>query len=98
MANPKYEPRSLKEVLSEFSQQKGVRKGMNRVRIEQVWKESMGQYVNRYTRSLRLEGQTLVIEISNATLKQEMQYAHETILEKLNSALEQAPIKKIILR
>ena len=98
MANPKYEPRSLKEVLSEFSQQKGVRKGMDRVRVEQVWKESMGQYVNRYTRSLRLEGRTLVVEISNATLKQEMQYALEAILEKLNTALEQAPIKKIILR
>ena len=98
MANPKYEPRSLKEVLSEFSQQKGVRKGMDRVRVEQVWKESMGQYVNRYTRSLRLEGRTLVVEISNSTLKQEMQFALEAILEKLNTALEQAPIKKIILR
>ena len=98
MSNPKYEPRSLKEVLSEFSKQKGVRKGMDRVRVEQVWKESMGQYVNRYTRSLRLEGQTLVVEISNATLKQEMQYALPAILEKLNAALEQAPIKKIVLR
>ena len=98
MSNPKYEPRSLKEVLSEFSQQKGVRKGMDRVRVEQVWKESMGQYVNRYTRSLGLEGQTLVVEISNATLKQEMQYALPAILEKLNAALEQAPIKKIVLR
>ena len=56
MADRDFEPRPLKEVLSEFSQQKGVRKGIEKVRVEQLWKDTLGAYVYRYTRKIRLEG------------------------------------------
>ena len=58
----------------------------------------MGNYVNNYTQSVRLEGNTLVVAITNATLKQEMQYAIPAILEQLNQHLEGAPLKKMLIR
>ena len=98
MADRDFEPRSLKEVLSEFSQQKGVRKGIEKVRVEQLWKDTLGAYVNRYTRTIRLEGTTLVVEITNATLKEEMRYAQESLLERLNEGVEGIQLKRMVLR
>ena len=98
MSKSKFEPRSLKDILEDFSQQKGVQKGLKKVRVEKVWKENMGNYVNKYTQSVRLEGNTLVVAITNATLKQEMQYAIPAILEQLNQHLEGAPLKKMLIR
>ena len=98
MSKSKFEPRSLKDILEDFSQQKGVQKGLKKVRVEKVWKENMGNYVNKYTQSVRLEGNTLVVAITNATLKQEMQYSVPAILELLNQHLEGAPLKKMLIR
>ena len=98
MSKSKFEPRSLKDILEDLSQQKGVQKGLKKVRVEKVWKENMGNYVNNYTQSVRLEGNTLVVTITNATLKQEMQYAIPAILEQLNQHLEGAPLKKMLIR
>jgi len=98
MSKSKFEPRSLKDILEDLSQQKGVQKGLKKVRVEKVWKENMGNYVNNYTQSVRLEGNTLVVAITNATLKQEMQYAIPAILEQLNQHLEGAPLKKMLIR
>lgn len=98
MADRDFEPRPLKEVLSEFSQQKGVRKGIQKVRVEQLWKDTLGAYIYRYTRSIRLEGTTLVVEITNATLKEEMRYAQESLLERLNEGVEGIQFKRMVLR
>ncbi len=98
MNKEKFEPRSLKDVLEDFSRQKGVHKGLKKVRVEKIWKDHMGNYVNNYTQSVRLEGSTLTVAITNATLKQEMHYAIPAILEQLNQYLEGAPLKKMVIR
>ena len=98
MGHSKFEPRSLKEVLEEFTQQDKLRKGISDVRLQQLWENSMGQYVNRYTQSVRLEGRTLRVQLSNATLKEEMRYAEKTLIEKLNEQLPAPGIQKIIVR
>lgn len=98
MKHYKFEPRSLKKVLEEFTQQDRLRKGLSEVRIQQLWKHSMGQYVSRYTQSVRLEGSTLLVRLSNAALKEEMRYAEKTLLEKLNEQLPPPGIQKIVVR
>ncbi len=98
MGHSKFEPRSLKEVLEEFTQQDKLRKGISDVRLQQLWENSMGQYVNRYTQSVRLEGRTLRVQLTNATLKEEMRYAEKALIEKLNEQLPAPGIQKIIVR
>lgn len=98
MGYSKFEPRSLKEVLEEFTQQDKLRKGISDVRLQQLWENSMGQYVNRYTQSLRLVGRTLRVQLTNATLKEEMRYAEKALIEKLNEQLPAPGIQKIIVR
>lgn len=98
MGHSKFEPRSLKEVLEEFTQQDKLRKGISDVRLQQLWENSMGQYVNRYTQSLRLVGRTLRVQLTNATLKEEMRYAEKALIEKLNEQLPAPGIQKIIVR
>ena len=98
MGHSKFEPRSLKEVLEEFTQQDKLRKGISDVRLQQLWENSMGQYVNRYTQSVRLEGRTLRVQLTNATLKEEMRYAEKALIENLNEQLPAPGIQKIIVR
>lgn len=98
MGHSKFEPRSLKEVLEEFTQQDKLHKGISDVRLQQLWENSMGQYVNRYTQSVRLEGGTLRVQLTNATLKEEMRYAEKALIEKLNEQLPAPGIQKIIVR
>ena len=58
----------------------------------------MGSNVNSYTKEITLKNKTLYVSLSSSTLREELSYGKEKIINLLNEALEKDAIKKIVLR
>lgn len=87
--------RPLKEWLQVFVQSPSLRSRLYQTRIEKMWKELMGPVISGYTRKIRLEGQTLVLQVESASLKSELTIMKETILQRVNERLGEAFVKEV---
>ena len=93
-----FDPRSLEEVLQEITAERNLAKGLNALRIKQLWVETVGKHVMQYTLDLQLRGSTLHVKLTSAPLREELSYGKEKILKHINNALGYEGIQKIILR
>ena len=91
-------PKPIKDILKDIVSQKSLKKGMENVRICNAWGEVMGDNIIQYTGDISFSYNILYVGLSSAPLKMELTYKLETIVKRLNSHLECAVIKKIILR
>ncbi len=89
---------SLGDAMREYLRRSPFRNKMNEVRIQNLWEKEMGQTISKYTRSIRLVNRQLIISTDVAPLKQELAYSKETILQRMNAALGEKLIDKVIIK
>jgi hypothetical protein len=58
----------------------------------------MGNGVNNYTTAIKLERDTLYVQLSSSVLREELSYGKEKIIAMLNEVLGKEVIKKLVLR
>lgn len=88
---------SLGEALSQFTGQKKMKNSIHEIRIINFWAELMGSLVNKYTEKIYLNKTTLFIKVGPDSLKNELLYSKETIIEKINMHFKKEIITKIVL-
>jgi hypothetical protein len=98
MKTRKNDPQALEEVLRNFAKSNKLEKGLDNVRIEQLWSKLLGSGVQAYTKSVRLSSSTLYVELSSSVLREELSYGKDNIINMLNEGMQKECIKKIVLR
>jgi hypothetical protein len=92
----KHNDKSIKENLDLlFNRNIKLRKGRNAVRVENIYREKMGEVINKYTSKIHFHNETLSIHILSAPLKKELSMNHSKILKLLNAELGEELIKII---
>jgi len=86
------------DVLKEFVETNKLQSGLDKVKVREVWEEMMGNGVNHYTTAIKLERQTLYVQLSSSVLREELSYGKEKIIKILNEAMGKELIKKLVLR
>jgi len=86
------------DVLKEFVETNKLQSGLDKVKVREVWEEMMGNGVNHYTTTIKLERQTLYVQLSSSVLREELSYGKEKIIKMLNEAMGKDLIKKLVLR
>lgn len=89
---------SISDALKEFVEKNNLQKGLDKVNVEEVWVNLMGNGVNNYTTQVQLQGSTLFVQLSSSVLREELSYGKEKIITMLNEALGKEIIKKLVLR
>jgi hypothetical protein len=89
---------SISEVLHQFIQQNKLEVGMDKIDVEQAWKNLMGNGVNSYTQDVILKGSTLYVKLTSAVLREELGYGKQKIITMLNDELRKEVVKDIVLR
>jgi predicted nucleic acid-binding Zn ribbon protein len=68
------------------------------LRMSEEWEAITGKAIAKYTRSLNMEGKTLIIYTDVAPLKQELQYGKENLIARINEYFKEQVIDNIIVR
>lgn len=97
MAKRKNE-QSISEVLQGFVEDNKLQKGLDKVQVREVWNSQMGPAIEKYTTAVKLDRETLYIQLSSSVLREELSYGKEKIIKMLNEELGRELVKKLVLR
>lgn len=89
---------SLGDVLKEFVDKNKLQTGLDKVNVRDVWNREMGPAIEKYTTGIKLQNETLYIQLSSSVLREELSYGKEKIMKMLNEELGKNLIKKLVLR
>lgn len=89
---------SLQDAMKKFLKTSRLRSGLQAVQIEQVWENIMGKTIAKYTDKIEIAGSTLFISSSVAPLKNELLYQKDVIQQKVNEALGEKLILKVVIK
>ena len=89
---------SLQDALKQFLKQSRLNKGIQAVRIEEVWEEVVGKTIAKYTDSIQIHGSTLFITSQVAPLKNELIFQKQTIIQRVNEMLGEKVISDVVVR
>ena len=97
MTRRKTEHQSLSEVLKEFVTENNLEKGLDKVAARDVWEQVMGPAIQKYTHTIRLDRETLYVQLTSSVLREELSYGKDKIVTMLNEKLGKSVIKSIKL-
>ena len=89
---------SMGDAIKKFLNESRIKTGIQALEIEDVWEKIMGRTVARYTDKLKIINDTLFITTQIAPLKQELNFQKEKIVQRVNEALGQKVISKVIVQ
>lgn len=89
---------TIGEALKNFVSENKLEKGLDKVNVRDVWAQQMGPAIEKYTTSLKLDRETLFVQLSSSVLREELSYGKEKIISNLNEALGKDLVKKLVLR
>ena len=88
----------LSDALQSFVSTNKLQKGLDKVNARDVWNAQMGPAIEKYTTSIKLDGNTLYVQLSSSVLREELSYGKDRIIKLLNEELGKELINKLILR
>ena len=93
-----FKTNKMESMIDNFLNQKKISDGIFNVKINEAWKNSVGNKIYKYTKSIYYKNGNLFIQVDNPILKQEIIYSKGAIIKLLNKEIKQELIKKIVLK
>lgn len=90
------EPKLFSEIFNDAMARVGAADAMAQHRACYMWPEIVGPGVNRYTFRRYVENGVLHVYISSASLKNELSFMRQSLLERLNDAVGSNAISEIV--
>jgi len=91
------EAASIQDLMKSFIKENNLTKGMQKIKVKEIWTTMMGPGVAAHTTSVRLQNKTLIIQLSSSVLREELSYGKEKIIVMLNEELGEKLITKLLL-
>ena len=97
MSKRESESNSIKDLMQSFIKENNLKKGMQKIEIEEAWNLLMGPGVANYTESVQLQNKTLIVRLSSSVLREELSYGKEKIIAMMNDEVGENLISKLML-
>lgn len=89
----------MKELLGQvINDNKKLKRGIGEKKIEEVWAEEMGAMVSKYTDRIYYSGGTATIYLTSSTLRNQLNNAKESIIQRINEGCGENYVQKLNFR
>ncbi len=93
------EEMKLSDLLKNFvDENKLDKKGLDQVKVRDVWNNQMGPAIQKYTTNIKLKNDVLYVQLSSSVLREELSYGKQKIIRILNEEMGKDLIHKLVLR
>lgn len=89
---------SIGDLIKAFMKQRGLDERMEEIDINNEWEDIAGTVIAKHTVSVKLKGDTLILQLNSAALRHTLGFAKAELIEKLNERFGHEKIKDISLR
>lgn len=86
------------DVLEQLIKNSKLSSGLRSCQIEEVWERRMGMTISKYTDKVFILNNTLFIETSTASLRNELHFQREDIKRMVNTELGEMVIQEVVIR
>jgi len=86
------------DVLEQLIKNSKLSSGLRSCQIEEVWERRMGKTISKYTDKVFILNNTLFIETSTASLRNELHFQREDIKRMVNTELGEMVIQEVVIR
>lgn len=86
------------EALKQFLSKSRLNSGLQNAKAEDIWEHLMGNAIANYTQKIQIINDTLFITTNIAALKNELIYQKELIRVRMNEALGEEIIQKVVIQ
>lgn len=90
--------RSIKELIQNWLRTAERKDGYQEARIAGVWKELMGQAVDKHTQRVRFREGVLTVQLDSAVLREELSMGKSKIISLLNERLGEQVVEKLFIK
>jgi hypothetical protein len=90
--------RMIGDVLEQLIRNSKLSSGIRSCQIEEVWERRMGKTISNYTNKVFILNNTLFIETSVASLRNELHFQREDIKRMVNTELGDTIIQEVVIR
>ena len=97
MAKRENESNSLKDLLNVFINEGKLKKGFQKIHIDEAWAKLMGSGVVAHTNSVKLQNGTLIVSLDSSVLREELGYGKAKIVSLINEEMGEPVVKKVML-
>ena len=87
--------KKIKSILGEFISKNSLIDGIDSARIQESWRELMGENIDAYTKKISLQQDILVVKLTSSILRQELSYGKDKIIEIINESLGKDKVRDI---
>lgn len=88
----------LKEVIDSMLDAYKLKSGLNEARIINEWENAVGSLISQKTDKIYVRRGKLYVYLSSSVIKNELVYAREQIIDRLNTAIGEKVITEMIVK
>lgn len=93
-----YNETTLKDAIQALLKANGMESKMAETRLISSWKEVVGPTIAKHTYDLSIYQDKLFIKLDNATLKQELHYSKDQLINIVNDFAGKELVKEVVIR
>ena len=89
---------SIGDILSQYLNPAELDDSVNARRLEAMWGEVVGPYINRLTLRRFVKNRILYVQVSSAPLRNDLMIGRSSLVERLNETVGASVIDDIVFR
>ena len=90
--------KKIDSLIKEITKKPKISEGLRKIDIQEVVKNVLGKNLLNYIKDIHVMDEKLIIKLSSSSLRSELSYSKEKLLQNINDNLQESEIKEIILK
>ena len=91
------ELKNISKVIEELFSQKQIRIGIDNIKVQDAWKETMGKNIQKYTYKVVYKKGILYVKLRSSVLKEELKYEKIKVIKLINKELGKRYVKDLVI-
>jgi len=91
------ELKNISKVIEELFSQKQIRIGIDNIKVQDAWKETMGKNIQKYTYKVVYKKGILYVKLRSSVLKEELKYEKIKVIKLINKELGKGYVKDLVI-
>jgi predicted nucleic acid-binding Zn ribbon protein len=88
----------LKKAIDQLLRAYGYQNQLDEIELLKIYESQVGKMFVNHTKDVYYKDKTLVIHLDSSSLKQELSYVKEGLMQKLNQRMGKTMVEKIIIK
>ena len=90
--------KKIDSLIKKITKKPKISEGLRKIDIQEVVKNVLGKNLLNYIKDIHVMDEKLIIKLNSSSLRSELSYRKDKLLQNINDNIQESEIKEIILK